>query len=134
MENWIKFKLTYPKGFYLKEYKGYTFIVHQDKSGGHLNGFVQLKPIDELLLDEYKVFDLNCHGEITYQGDLDFIFKNSKNNYIGFDCAHFGDKQPFVDALLPDWVIDTTAVWRDPVYVETNCKSIIDQLIELQKG
>lgn len=113
MEDWIKFKLAYPKRFYLKEYKDYTFIVHQDRDYGHLSGFVQLKTIDELTLNDYRIFNLDCHGEITYQGNLDFIFDNSKNNYIGFDCAHFGDKQPFLDAQMP---------------------SYIDQLIELQKG
>lgn len=131
MEDWIKFKLTYPKRFYLKEYKGYTFIVHQDRDYGHLSGFIQIKPIDDF---DYKIFNLECHGDITYQGILDFLFDNSKNKYIGFDCAHFGDKQPFLDAQMPSYLVDSSTVWRDEAYVEENCKSIIDQLIELQKG
>lgn len=29
MEKWDEFKLTYPKGFYIKEYKDYKFVVFQ---------------------------------------------------------------------------------------------------------
>ena len=47
MEKWNEFKITYSKGFYIKEYKGYTFVVFQHPRSGHLNGYVELKPIDE---------------------------------------------------------------------------------------
>lgn len=36
MEKWNEFKVKYPKGFYLKEYKGYTFVVFQHPRSGHL--------------------------------------------------------------------------------------------------
>lgn len=52
MEKWNEFKITYSKGFYIKEYKGYTFVVFQHPRSGHLNGYVELKPIDEELLDQ----------------------------------------------------------------------------------
>ena len=52
MEKWNEFKVNYPKGFYFKEYKDYTFVVYQHQSSGHLNGYVELKPIDEELLDQ----------------------------------------------------------------------------------
>jgi hypothetical protein len=110
MQKWNEFKLNYPKGFYLKEYKGYTFVVFQHPRSGHLNGYVELKPIDEEFLDQNQINKLDCHGGITYQGALDWIFKTPKANYIGFE------------------------VWRDEAYVEENCKSLIDQLIEIQKG
>lgn len=134
MEKWNEFKVNYPKGFYFKEYKGYTFVVYQHQSSGHLNGYVELKPIDEEFLDKNQINNLDCHGGITYQGTLDWIFKTPKSTYIGFDCNHLGDKSPFIDAMLPDWVVNEDDVWRDEAYVEENCKSIIDQLIELQKG
>lgn len=43
----------------LKEYKGYTFVVFQHPRSGHLNGYVELKPIDEELLDQNQnILDL----------------------------------------------------------------------------
>lgn len=112
MQKWNEFKLNYPKGFYIKEYKGYTFVVFQHQRSGHLNGYVELKPIDEELLDQNQINKL--------------------------DCAHLGDKTPFVDAMFPnlgfDDLIYPSEVWRDEAFVEENCKSLIDQLIEIQKG
>lgn len=136
MQKWNEFKLNYPKGFYLKEYKGYTFVVFQHPRSGHLNGYVELKPIDEEFLDQNQINKLDCHGGITYQGTLDWIYKTPKANYIGFDCAHWGDKTPFVDAIMPGHLFgsDGFEVWRDEAYVEENCKSLIEQLIEIQKG
>ena len=134
MEKWNEFKVNYPKGFYLKEYKGYTFVVYQHQSIGHLNGYVELKPIDEELLDQNQINSLDCHGGITYQGTLDWIFPTSTDFYIGFDCAHWGDKTPFADAMLPGlFAASSDEVWRDESFVEENCKSLIDQIIELKK-
>ena len=114
MEKWHEFKINYPNGFYLKNYKDYNYIVFQHPSSGSTK--------------------LDCHGGITYKGNLKLLFDNSKDNYIGFDCSHVGDKNPFIDAMLPDWVVNEDEVWRDEAYVEENCRHLIDQLIELQKG
>lgn len=97
-------------------------------------GFIQLKPIDEITLENNLINKLDCHGGITYKGNLNLLFNNSKDNYIGFDCSHVGDKNPFIDAMLPDWVVNEDEVWRDEAYVEENCQHLIDQLIELKKG
>lgn len=136
MEKWNEFKVNYPQGFYLKEYKGYSFIVFQHPRSGHLNGYVELKPIDEEFLDEAQINKLDCHGGITYQGTLDWIFEIPKSTYIGFDCAHCGDKTPFADAMLSEFLsspLDSFEVWRDEAFVEENCKLLIDQLIELKQ-
>ena len=135
MEKWNEFKVNYPKGFYLKKYKDYIFVVYQHQSSGHLNGYVELKPIDEEFFDQNQINNLDCHGGITYQGTLDWIFKTPKSTYIGFDCAHCGDKTPFTDAMLPGlFATSAYEVWRDEAFVEENCKSLIDQLIELKKN
>lgn len=51
---------------------------------------------------------------------------------IGFDCAHYGDLAPFykekLAALGFDFGHSYEEIWRDPDFVETNCKQIIDQL------
>lgn len=134
MEKWNEFKIKHPNGFYLKNYKDYNYIVFQHPSSGSLCGFIQLKPIDEVTLETTSINKLDCHGGITYKGNLNLLFNNSKDSYIGFDCSHAGDKNPFIDAMLPDWIINTDEVWRDEAYVEENCQYLIDQLIELKKG
>ena len=50
MEKWHEFKINYPNGFYLKNYKDYNYIVFQHPKSGSLCGFIQLKPIDEITL------------------------------------------------------------------------------------
>lgn len=134
MEKWHEFKINYPNGFYLKNYKDYNYIVFQHPNSGSLCGFIQLKSIDEVTLESNPINKLDCHGGITYKGNLKLLFNNSKDNYIGFDCSHAGDKNPFIDAMLPDWVLNEDEVWRDEAYVEENCQHLIDQLIELKKG
>ena len=108
MEKWHEFKINYPNGFYLKNYKDYNYIVFQHPKSGSLCGFIQLKSIDEVTLESNPINKL--------------------------DCSHVGDKNPFIDAMLPDWVVNEDEVWRDEAYVEENCQHLIDQLIELKKG
>lgn len=65
MQKWNEFKLNYPKGFYIKEYKGYTFVVFQHPRSGHLNGYVELKPIDEAVTGEKTKPKEKVNGVIT---------------------------------------------------------------------
>lgn len=134
MEKWAEFKSKHPKGFYVGTHKDYTFIVYQHYSSGHLNGYVELKPQDIEFLSDKDIRDLDCHGGISYQGNLNFIFENSKKSYIGFDCNHCGDRAPFLDSLFPEEFRIESEVWRDEKFVEKNCKSIINQIVNLRKN
>ena len=111
MKPWHQFRLENPDGFYTKEYSNHTFVVYQHEISGHLNGYVLLNKDDHI----EDTMDIECHGGITFEGNLAEIIPVQAGNWIGFDCAHkFG--------------VDYDEIWRDPDFVEANCKQIIDQL------
>ena len=128
MKPWHKFKLENPNGFYAKEYSNHTFVVYQHEISGHLNGYVLLNKDDRV----EDIMDIKCHGGITFEGNLAEIIQVQPGNWIGFDCAHYGDLAPFykekLAALGFDFGVSYDEVWRDQKFVEDNCKQIIDQL------
>lgn len=128
MKPWHQFKLENPDGFYAKEYSNHAFVVYQHEISGHLNGYVLLNEDDRV----EDTMDIECHGGITFEGDLAEIIPVQAGNWIGFDCAHYGDKTPFADERLAaygfDFGISNDQVWRTPDFVEENCEKIIDQL------
>lgn len=62
-----------------------------------------------------SLFD--CHGGITFSGR----FNDKKGWFIGFDCAHYGDRSSY----------SYEGVYRDMKYVEEECKRLVDQIIEI---
>ena len=128
MKPWHQFKQDNPTGFYTKEYSDHTFIVYQHPRSGHLNGYVLLNE-DEVVED---AMNIDCHGGITLEGDLAEIIPVTSGRWLGFDCAHYGDMTPFHDEQLAahgfDFGISSEEVWRDPDFVESQCRFIIDQL------
>lgn len=65
MEKWHEFKINYPNGFYLKNYKDYNYIVFQHPKSGSLCGFIQLKSIDEAVTGEKTKLKEKVNGVIT---------------------------------------------------------------------
>ena len=128
MKPWHQFKLENPTGFYAKEYSDHTFVIYQHPVSGHLNGYVLLNP--EETVGDTMIID--CHGGITFEGNLAEIIPVQAGNWIGFDCAHYGDLTPFADERLAaygfDFGVRYDEVWRTPEFIEENCKRIIDQL------
>lgn len=128
MKPWHQFKQENPDGFYAKEYSKHTFVVYQHQTSGHLNGYVLLNPEDHI----EDILDIDCHGGITFEDNLAEIIPVQPGNWIGFDCAHYGDLTPFHNEKLAahgfDFGVSYDEVWRDPDFIEENCRMIIDQL------
>lgn len=128
MKPWHQFKLENPDGFYAKDYSNHAFIVYQHPVSGHLNGYVLLNP--EETIGDTMIID--CHGGITFEGDLAEFVPVQAGNWIGFDCNHLGDIAPFLNEQFAaggyEFGVDYNEIWRDPDFVEANCKQIIDQL------
>jgi hypothetical protein len=128
-------------------YKGYNYVVRLQRRG-HRCGYVQVP--DDDLFDEidnkyhdwdYDGPDIECHGGLTYcYKDNDNYLEG--NNWIGFDCIHLGDAYD-IEAIKNIFIIpedqlefkikyiDPDEIPRSKEYVESHCKQIIDQLIEL---
>ena len=132
MRPWHQFKQENPDGFYTKDYSNHKFVVYQHELSGHLNGYVLLNEDDHI----EDILDIECHGGITFEGNLAEIIPVQAGNWIGFDCAHCGDLTPFHDENLAELGFNFGSlgeeVWRDPDFVENQCKFIINQLEDLE--
>lgn len=132
MEPWYQFQIDHPDRFFEETYKDYQFVVYQHPYG-HLNGYVLLKEDD----DKDRADDLKCHGGISFEDDLSRIIPVESGYWVGFDCNHYRDLAPFMNDRMRAAGIEPSSIdsgiWRTPEYIVENCKSMIDQLIEMQK-
>lgn len=132
MKPWHQFQIDHPDRFFEETYRDYKYVVYQHDYG-HLNGYVLLKEDD----DREKASDLECHGGITFNDDLSFVIPSESGYYVGFDCNHWNDIAPFLEDRLDLFGLwepytDEPRFWRTEDYVVDNCKSMIDQLIEMK--
>ena len=118
------------------EYKGHDCICIFSIRGircGYVSVSDKEKPYDD--------YDIDCHGGLTFDGELPDYYKPKADYYIGFDCGHWCDGVDYDQAVKYDLIeqseadhnkelfsyLDDRPV-RDLDYVEANCKSIVDQL------
>ena len=89
----------------------------------------------------YDDYDINCHGGLTFDGELPDYYKPKADYYIGFDCGHYCDGVDYDQAVKYNLIEQSEADYskklfsylddhpvRDLAYVEANCRSIVDQL------
>jgi hypothetical protein len=116
---------------------------------GQRCGYVAIPSKNKCNKEVNYEMDIKCHGGITFIGD-DHNLKNLLNNpcqdnWIGFDCGHYGDSSDFeaLNKYFDDNFISESmkkclelcsegGIVRDFQYAEKQCKSIIDQLIEME--
>ena len=137
-------------------YKGYDYLVTFVYLG-HRCGYVRI-PEDQI--DNYKnsSVELDVHGDITFFKKLPI--EGCSDEWIGFDCAHFGDAPDFYTAefyfkdneeIIKELAFDKVnremikkdmeiiypgdyswhPVVRTKEFVVEQCKKLIDQLIQL---
>lgn len=84
-----------------------------------------------------NIFNISVHGGITFSRIVEK--EEGKVFCIGFDCGHSGDILPAMESILRrpysslpvfDDPIFGRDVYRDINYVEAECKSMVDQLLE----
>lgn len=111
-----------------EDYRGYTIVVKKYQENGIYPLFVDTSgfttwfcgyaviPEDHLFygVDYDDVEDeIDVHGGLTFSGELDEV----DGYLLGFDCNHYGD----------------TPEVQDEEYTLNECKSLVDQLIEIQE-
>lgn len=110
--------------------------------GGHLCGYVKIHeshPYYKTPADDMQIF---CHGGLTFK----------LKPWVGFDCAHSHDYIPSIEHLkkinpvlsdiikafpIPEDCKDSpifTNTYRNVSYCVEECKNIVNQLIEIEKG
>ena len=122
------------------EYKGHDCICIFSIRGvrcGYVSVSDKEKPYDD--------YDIDCHGGLTFAGELPDYYKPKADYYIGFDCGHWCDGVDYDQAVKYDLIEQSEADYskklfsylsghpvRDLDYVEANCKKIVDQLEQIK--
>jgi len=135
-------KISKEPNFEAFAYKGYLCIVKRMMNAmsffGNLNGYVILPKGHKLY--NGKTDDIDCHGGITWSSEAKELFPDEEFTdewVIGFDCAHYGDMQPFMllteKYMMPQFdntviIDDPQMTYKDFEYVRKECKRIVDQL------
>ncbi len=117
------------------EYKGYKCrilrphkLMSQNSNMIFLCGYVLIPKGHLAYGKHYDDIDVSVHGGLTYAEEYLFV-QPEKGWWIGFDCGHAGD-------LCYEGgfgFIDKEDVYRDMNYVEKELKSLVDQLIKMDK-
>lgn len=127
------------------DYKGYPCVV-LFMPGAYRCGYVGLpkghklsrKSVDDL-------YDLDCHGGVTYSEPHLFGNKDKENWWIGFDCAHYHDgydieaeKRYFGNSTeFLEMFGSMQEIWHNAnkyfkpcslTYVKNECMRLVDQI------
>ena len=117
---------------------GLKCVILRHPDAKHLCGYVGLPEshpchgLDSGWGNEPHLPDLDVHGGITWTGELPRDGDEGDTLwYVGFDCAHSGDRSPGWERLSPRWRI-TDDVYRDMAYVTEQTENLARQLAEVK--
>ena len=131
-------------------YKGYEYLITFNDMGFRC-GYVAIPPDHPTnnFNGEYKYPDFNVHGGVTFFDQSHLAAEFFKDNHcidkwIGFDAGHCGDARDLKCAItyFPNMcesslehlkILDRTeemSTIKTFIYMEDECKRIIDQLID----
>ncbi len=158
-----KDKTTWPKGpwddepdkvVWVDETTGLDCMIVRNHQGS-LCGYVGVGKDHEYYNVDYDTIDVDVHGGLTFSdscqtGSPEVVVRHIPQPgrsddiwWLGFDCAHYGDKSPYVLKLYLDpddespyvlklysdyGIPDPEAMYRDLDYVIKECESLAAQL------
>lgn len=134
----------------LKKDKGYPCVVSFQPLAFR-TGYVRLPKISKYYGKDYNDIPIRCHGGLTYGRSYLFGQDDEETWWIGFDCGHYGDGYDVEQAKeyyqndeevsnqldKMGTIHSVTNAWfsfRTLDYVESECMSIVDQIIELESA
>lgn len=108
-------------------YKQVPCAIHRSVRSGHLCGYIGIPIGHEWFGRGYDDLDVRVHGGLTYADSELSCFKTAGSDawWIGFDCAHHGDKSPFRSY---EWESDYPGTYKTMEYVEEELKEMVHQL------
>lgn len=101
---------------------GFNACIRRPGRFGHLCGYVEVP--DGLSVD---IDEIDCHGGITFNGHWSEF--PTDGYYIGFDCLHYRDWDPFSARAM---LLASDHTYKDSEFVLNEIKNIIKQLKEKQ--
>ena len=129
-------------------YKGFRYVI-VFQSMGHRCGYVEIPKDNKLYGKDYEDININCHGGLTYSkfNNRNYPVEYNNGYFIGFDCSHCGDGKN--TDLAREYDIIGSHTYKElkeietmfPIhgeevrsfeYVKDECKSIIDQIINME--
>lgn len=142
--------------------RGYACHIWRHTQFGTLCGYVGLPKDHPYYGMDYKDIEndgcFNVHGGLTFSGflhsyNVDISIPENDLFWIGFDCAHLGDIQPWIYKPLPEGEsLESIAGWnalvkslsqplpngdaptyKNIAFVKQNIKNIVDRLIEIKE-
>ena len=91
---------TYIKNKFARVEKIFTYNGHECivifTRHGYRCGYVSVK--NDIDCEELNDRGVTVHGGLTFNGKLPYNYGQSKNYYIGFDCAHCCDREDYLQA------------------------------------
>ena len=137
MKTYIKNKITKKKKIFT--YNGHECIVIFTRHG-YRCGYVSVK--NDIDCEELNDRGVTVHGGLTFNGKLPYNYGQSKNYYIGFDCAHCCDREDYLQAYKYGLInadecyeksaiqrkYDDGGVIRSIEYVTRECIRLVDWL------
>ena len=101
---------------------GFNACIRRNGRFGHLCGYVEVP--DGLSVD---IDEIDCHGGITFNDHWSEF--PTDGYYIGFDCLHYRDWEPFSARAM---LLASDHTYKDSEFVLNEIKNIIKQLKEKQ--
>ncbi len=109
--------------------------------GGHLCGYVQIPKNHFCFGKHYDLIEIDVHGGLTFS---EFV---EDKYWIGFDCGHLGDLIPSNEKNKKEHLSDKSfailkelenssiffSTYKNINFCIDECKSMVDQLIEIDK-
>lgn len=111
---------------------GLRCMIRRAYTMGQLNGYVRIPQRHPWYKRHYTTgrieSKLSVHGGITFSG----TFRDEDGWWIGFDCGHYMDSMPGMQALLRPRLNmpfqDTPETYRTSGYVRLQCKELAKQI------
>jgi hypothetical protein len=123
------------------EATGFPCLIHRGPSGA-LCGYVAVSPGHSAYGKNYDDVGVTCHGGLTFasacqsttdpsSGICHIVEPSEQDNvwWLGFDCAHLGDKVPYMPPYINSY--GEVDIYRDIAYVQRECADLARQLKEL---
>lgn len=131
------------------EYIGYKCVVLMTEMG-HRCGYVGIPKGNSLYNKYYDELNkyIGCHGGLTYSSAELHCVNDKDTWWIGFDCAHFGDRPDFTTAkrmfkdqqkviksleIMEEMTIYDYGTVKTLAFCEEQCKDIVKQIINLDE-
>jgi hypothetical protein len=103
------------------EYKGIPCAIERIIFLGHLCGYVAMPEGHPWLGKDLDHIDADVHGELSYKREEEGVL------WIGFDCAHAGDYQPYKGSLHFKTIVKQNDLWSEGIQKE------LERLIENER-